>query len=110
MWPPAAAAADEGGAHAHGSERPVFAFEFGTHELRPSGFEFPGGVAFGPDGAMAVVDRSADRVQVFDANGTFAYQLGSEEGNGRGEFNNPYGVAFGPNGTVAVAAVVENVP
>ena len=123
------AAAAQGGwtpAPAPASERPVFAFEF-KHGLVTGNFSGIGSVAFGPGGILAVTDYHKDRVLVFHANGTLAYQIVSEEeeddhdhDHGHGEpgaheeegegeegedhavFDGPEGVAFGPGGILAV--------
>ena len=96
-----AAAADERGAPAPGSEWPVFAFEFG-HGLVTGNISTLYDVAFGPGGIIAVADLDNGHVLVFHANGTLAYWVGSY-GQGPGGLDEPAGVAFGPGGILAVA-------
>ena len=82
--------------HANGT----FDYEFAV--MSGSGSSPVGGVAFGPDGTMAVNLDTSHRIEVFHANGTFDYGFGSR-GGGPGNFSHPGGVAFGPGGTLAVA-------
>ena len=76
--------------------------QIGSRGSGPGEFNSPAGVAFGPDGLIAVADPRGDRVQVFRVDGTLAFQIGSR-GSGPGEFIMPSGVAFGPRGIIAVA-------
>jgi uncharacterized protein (TIGR03663 family) len=86
----------------------------------PGRFNHPRGIAAGPDGRVYVVDSDNHRVQVFDADGTFLQQWGSNcnlatglgcvdpDGSGPlesgdGQFQEPWGIAVGPDGRVYVA-------
>ena len=89
-------------AHAIGSEPPAFAYQVGSSGSTPGEFDYPRGVAFGPSGIMAVVERDNHRVQVFHPNGTFAFQFGSE-GRVSSELRYPFDIAFGPGGIMAVS-------
>jgi len=67
------------------------------------GFFFgPRGVAIGPDGLIYVTDTGNKRVQVFDAEGTFAREFGSR-GAGIGQLNEPVGIAISAEGELVVA-------
>lgn len=73
----------------------------------PGQFDSPRGMAFGPDGALYVVDMRNARVQQFAADGTFIRQFGSL-GHGDGQFwreanRGPTGIAVGRDGAVYVA-------
>ena len=69
----------------------------------PSQFEFPLGIAAGPDGSVYVADTRNHRVQKFDENGNFERQWGSE-GTGESQFNSdaPSGVAVSTDNIVYV--------
>jgi DNA-binding beta-propeller fold protein YncE len=86
----------------------------------PGQFNHPRGIALGPDGNLYVVDSDNHRIQVFDPNGTFLHQWGSNcnlaeslgctdpDGDGPlhygdGQFQEPWGIALGPDGRVYVA-------
>ena len=82
-----------------------FAFEVGgSYGSGPGEFRWPDSVAIGPNGILAVADVGNHRVQVFNPNGTFAFEIGSR-GHGTGEFFYPADVAIGPSGILAVADV-----
>jgi len=75
-----------------------------------SAFYGPRGIALGPepsaglgeDRLVYVTDTGNKRVQVFGADGEFAFQWGSG-GSGEGNLDEPVGIAVGPNGEVYVA-------
>ena len=83
-------------------------------------FNHPRGVAVGPEGNSYVVDSDNHRVQVFDADGTFLREWGSQcnlssaqgcadlDGDGPmeygdGQFQEPWGIAVDDEGLVYVA-------
>jgi uncharacterized protein (TIGR03663 family) len=91
--------------------------ELGTD---PSLFNHPRGVAAGPEGNVYVVDSDNHRVQVFDADGNFLREWGSNcnlstslgctdpDGDGPlaygdGQFQEPWGIAVAEDGRVYVA-------
>jgi YYY domain-containing protein len=62
----------------------------------------PRGAASDAAGRVWVADFGNQRVQVFGADGSPAFALGTR-GSGPGQFNDPCGVAVGPSGLVFVA-------
>ncbi|CAB3363657.1 Hypothetical predicted protein [Cloeon dipterum] len=62
----------------------------------------PWGVACDKEGRIVVADRSNNRVQVFEADGTFRHMFG-EHGPGPGHFDRPAGVAVDAQGRIIVA-------
>lgn len=86
----------------------------------PGQFNHPRGVAVGPEGNVYVVDSDNHRVQVFDADGAFLREWGSQcnlaveqsctdlDGDGPmnygdGQFQEPWGIAVADDGRVYVA-------
>jgi uncharacterized protein (TIGR03663 family) len=86
----------------------------------PGQFNHPRGIAVGPDGNVYVVDSDNYRVQVFNPEGTFLREWGSQcnmedshgcidpDGSGPlalgdGQFQEPWGIAVAPDGRVYVA-------
>jgi uncharacterized protein (TIGR03663 family) len=86
----------------------------------PGQFNHPRGVAVGPEGNIYVVDSDNHRVQVFDADGAFLREWGSQcnlaveqsctdlDGDGPmsygdGQFQEPWGIAVDDDGRVYVA-------
>src|SRR5262249_57302310 len=61
----------------------------------------PQGVATDGSGNVYVADTNNNRIQKFDASGTFLTTWGSS-GSGNGQFNNPSGVATDASGNVYV--------
>ena len=74
--------------------------EFGSQGSGLGEFLVPHGIAFGPDGIMAVADILNNRIQVFYPNGTFAFQLGLSGPSGYISY-----IAFGPDGRLAVSDI-----
>jgi len=56
----------------------------------------PEGMAFAADGTLAICERGAHRVRLFDADGKEVRSIGSF-GTGPGKFDGPADVAFGPD-------------
>lgn len=78
----------------------------------PGQFSFPRAVAVDGQGRVYVADSGNNRVQVFNADGSFVRQFGSTckldtregcQGDGRGQFNEPWGIAVDGDGNVYVA-------
>jgi tripartite motif-containing protein 71 len=65
-------------------------------------FISPGGVAADGSGNVYVADSGNDRIQRFDASGTFLTTWGSA-GSGNGQFHFPEGVATDGSGNLYVA-------
>jgi len=79
-----------------------------NHTLTDIGnFSKPTNVAVDSDGNVYVSDTWNDRVEVFDADGTFIRTWG-KNGDGPGEFARPKGIAIDPDGHVWVADAMLN--
>jgi len=93
---------------------------WGEIGIAPGQFNHPRGVAVGPEGNIHVLDSDNHRVQVFDAQGAFLREWGSQcnlaEGQGctdldgdgpmevgDGQFQEPWGIAVAQDGRVYVA-------
>jgi C1A family cysteine protease len=66
-------------------------------------FDEPRGVAFDADGDIYVADTVNNRVQIFNADGSYRATLGTGWGSGDYEFKSPQGVEVDADGTVYVA-------
>ncbi len=75
---------------------------FGRSAQGTSVLSDPKDIAFGPDGKLYVVEGRADRVTVFNPDGSIATSWGSA-GQADGQFQEPWGIAVAPNGNVYVA-------
>lgn len=74
-----------------------------NHELTaPGDFAKPTGLAVDEDGNLYVCDTLNNRVEVFDADGTFIRAFG-KSGDGPGYFSRPKGIAVDSDGHVWVA-------
>lgn len=108
---PAATRIDSAGielVHNAGTDRPLEIttstdFGLGGQGAGPESFYrlYPRYVAVGPDGSIAVLNRPAFEVSVFDARGAHVMTLG-QEGDGPGEFDFPSSVVVRPDGVVDV--------
>ncbi len=72
----------------------------------PGEFAKPAGVAVGKDGTVFVSDTWNNRIQEFDADGTFIRTFG-EAGDGPGYFARPKGISIDGDGHVWVADAVQ---
>lgn len=84
-----------------------FLFTWGVSGTGDGEFVEPRGIACGPGGLVAVsdvgkTDQVRDRIQVFDADGTFLCGFGSN-GWGDGQFRFVTGLAFDPDGRIYAA-------
>jgi DNA-binding beta-propeller fold protein YncE len=70
-------------------------------------FAYPADITAGSAGHLYVADMWNNRIQKFDANGTFISMWGSE-GSGPAEFNMPFGVAVDNNNFVYVTDSSNN--
>ncbi len=73
----------------------------------PGDFAMPSNVAVDQDGNLYVSDTLNNRVEVFDADGTFIRQFG-KAGDGPGYFARPKGIAVDGDGHVWVADGVQD--
>ncbi len=106
--------------YARGQRQAVRLLTIGAPGSGPGQFLNPRNVAVGADGHIYVLDTGNHRLQVFDANGAFLRQWGSQckldDGTGcvdpddggplawgDGQFQEPWGIAVAPDGTVYVA-------
>src|SRR5205085_270885 len=87
-------AIDAGGAGASVAEAPTFSTSWGSAGTDPGAFNGAAGLALDSSGNVYVADSLNDRVQVFDADGTFLRQWG-EPGTGDGQFDELYGTGPG---------------
>lgn len=62
----------------------------------------PWGVCCDRNGQIIVADRSNNRVQVFNSNGSFSHKFGTQ-GSGPGQFDRPAGVAVDNQERIIVA-------
>jgi len=93
---------------------------WGENGTEAGQFNFPRGIAVGPDGNIYVVDSDNHRVQVFDPDGIFLREWGGQcnlsteqvcadlDGDGPmspgdGQFQEPWGIAVAEDGRVYVA-------
>lgn len=73
----------------------------------PGDFAAPQGVALDKDGNVYVTDTLNDRVEIFDADGTFISSFG-KPGDGPGSFARPKGIAIDSNGHIWVADEMQD--
>ena len=76
--------------------------EWGTWGIGNGEFKNPQGVALDSTGYVYVVDSLNNRIQKFDASGTYQQEWGTY-GSGSGEFNNPAGIAIDNSNRIFVA-------
>ena len=67
----------------------------------------PYSICLDPEGKVFIADNGNNRVQVFTADGTFAYSITGNTSDGS-SFQSPWGVAFDPSGNLHVVANGSN--
>ncbi len=87
--------------------KPSYKSKFGSHGSSNGQFNYEHGVALDGSGNVWVADTENDRVQEFNASGTFIRQFGAV-GTGNGQFKEPNGIAVTPEGNVWVADTNNN--
>ncbi len=80
----------------------TYAGQWGSFGNNHGQFSNPQGIAIGPDGIVYVLDTGNNRVQVFNATGTFLRQWG-RYGQVEGQFNAPLGIAVDTESNVYIA-------
>ena len=80
----------------------------GKHEFTTAGdFSRPTNVAVDKEGSIYVSDTFNNRVEIFDADGTFVREFG-KAGDGPGYFARPKGIAVDADGHIWVADAVQD--
>jgi sugar lactone lactonase YvrE len=74
---------------------------FGSYGTTAGKLFEPRGIAFRPSGALMVVEKGNNRVQLFSPSGAYLGGFGSA-GSGEGQMSKPEGVLAGPGGTIYV--------
>ena len=74
----------------------------GINGAGPGQMQQPRNLAVAADGRIYALDSGNHRVQVFNPDGSFAFEFGSF-GEQPGQFNEPWGIAIGPDGRVYIA-------
>ena len=80
--------------------RRSFISKFGSRGSGDGQFSNPRGICIDPEGKVFVSDHSNHRIQVFQADGSFAYSFKCQQ--------NPWGLAFDPQGRLHVAVYSSN--
>jgi DNA-binding beta-propeller fold protein YncE len=73
----------------------------------PGTFSWPTNIAVGPNGDLYVTDTLNERIQIFDADGTFLSMFG-KPGDGPADFARPKGIALDSDGHIWVADADQN--
>ena len=84
------------------STKGEFISKFGEPGSGDGQLTTPRGICLDPNGMIFVGDHSNNRVCVFNADGTFAYNITGDAGEGS-NLTNPWGVAFDPSGNLHIA-------
>ena len=80
--------------------RRSFISKFGSHGSGDGQFSSPYGICIDPEGKVFVSDHSNHRIQVFQADGSFAYSFKCQQST--------WGLAFDPQGRLHVAVCGSN--
>lgn len=74
---------------------------FGGRGIEPGRFNFPTGIAIGPDGTVYLTDSMNFRIQIFTADGDYLRGFG-RHGDGVGDLARPKGISVDSDGHVYV--------
>ena len=84
------------------SRLPVYSSQFGSSGTGNGQFSGPTGIAVGPNGHIWVADTGNNRIQHFNAEGTFLSKFGSS-GKNKGQVSSPAALAVDSSGHIWVA-------
>lgn len=82
-------------------------FGFGSRGAGQGQFNYPSGIAVGPDGRLFVADSMNFRVQIFSSEGVYEKQVGGM-GDAAGHFTRPKGIAVDAEGNIYVTDAAFN--
>ena len=80
-----------------------FISQFGKNGSGDEEFSSPRGICLDPEGRIFVSDHNNNRVQVFEADGTFAYKI-PQDNSDKAKVTNPWGLTFDPIGHLHVVS------
>ena len=84
-----------------------FISQFGKGGSGDGEFSYPRGICLDPEGRIFVSDYSNNRVQVFEADGTFACKI-PQDNSDKAKVSGPWGLAFDHIGNLHVASYGTN--
>ena len=80
-----------------------FISQFGKKGSGDGEFSYPRGICLNPEGRIFVSDHNNNRVQVFEADGTFAYKI-PQDNSDKAKVTRPWGLAFDHIGNLHVVS------